>query len=118
MPQDLIFSPSREEVRVITGAESTGWHAQASYFDVYSEDISEDLFDDIAEDLQIFKVLTDLKNTFHIFGSFYPIQYSAADVGLNCLVHFPVWGSSGNAQMFYEMAPEGGARFVFQESLR
>ena len=117
LPQDLIFSPSREEVRVITGAESTGWHAQASYFDVYSEDISEDLYGEIADDLQRFKELTNLKNSLHLFGSFYPIQYSAADVGLNSLVHFPVWGSSGNAQVFYENAPEG-VRFVFQESLR
>ena len=118
LPDDLIFQPSREEVRVITGAESVGWHAQVSYFYVYSEDISQDLYDAVDDDLERFKELTNLKDSFHLFGSFYPIQYSAADVGLNCLVHFPVWGSSGNAQLFYEMTREGGVRFAFQECLR
>jgi hypothetical protein len=117
LPGDLIFYPSREEIRVITGAESTGWHAQVGYFYAYSENISQDLYDEIDDDLQRFNELTNPEDSFHMFGSFYPIQYSAADVGLNCLVHFPVWGSSGNAQLFYEKTPEG-ARFVFQESLR
>jgi hypothetical protein len=61
-----------------------------------------------------------LDNRFHLFGSFYPIQYSTADVGndWNCLVHFPEWGSSGNAQVFYCLYENGNMSFTFQESLR
>jgi hypothetical protein len=44
--------------------------------------------------------LTKSKDVFHILGSFYPIQYDVNEVAMPCLVHFPQWNATGNAQIF------------------
>jgi hypothetical protein len=120
VPEEWIFDVSWDEVDVISGFESMGFHAQTSYLDVYAADLTEDQLSSISDDLSKFITLTDLTNRFHLFGSFYPIQYSTADVGYDwdCLVHFPEWGSSGNAQVFYCLYEKGNMSFTFQESLR
>jgi hypothetical protein len=120
VPEEWIFDNSCDEIEVISGFESMGMHAQTSYLDVYAGDLTEDQLSLISDDLAEFMKLTDLDNKLHLFGSFYPIQYSSVDVGVdwNCLMHFPQWGSSGNAQVFYCLDKNGDMSFTFQESLR
>lgn len=120
MPEELTFSTGWNKVDVISGYESMGLQCQTGYLQVYTEDIPDDVLDSIADDFERFQELTNLDNKFHLFGSFYPIQYSAVDVGIgwNCLVHFPTWGSQGNAQVFYQRDAEGDIVFRFEESLR
>ena len=116
-PGDLVFDPSATTVQVISGYESVGLQCQTSYLDVYSEDLPDDAGDSITSDIKKFQELTECSSELHFLGSFYPIQYSAADVGWNCLIHFPTWGSDGNAQIFYSQT-ERGMTFRFDESLR
>jgi hypothetical protein len=117
LPNELIFDPSAANVDVISGYESSGLQCQTNYFDVYSEDLSEEIYELIGDDLQQFKELINTDEKLHVLGSFYPIQYSAVDMGMNCLIAFPSWGSSGNAQVLYELDKDSMA-FSFVESLR
>ena len=117
VPDNLVFDPSTTAVQVITSYESVGLQCQTSYLDTYSEDLSDDVLAAIENDISNFQELTQCKSALHLLGSFYPIQYSAVDVGWNCLIHFPGWGSSGNAQVFY-LQTERGMVFRFDESLR
>lgn len=120
VPLELIFNTSWGEVYTITGFESMGLHAQTGYLDIYSEVLTEEQLSSISNFLTDFIKSTDLPDKFHFFGSFYPIQYSSADIGngWECLVHFPEWGSCGNSQLFYCLFENGNMVFDFSESLR
>lgn len=117
VPGNLVFDPSATEIQVISGYESVGLQCQTNYLDIYSEDLPDDVLADIAEKVSEFQKLTQSNSSLHLLGSFYPIQYSAVDIGWDCLIHFPEWGSSGNAQIFY-LQTEHGIVFRFDESLR
>lgn len=117
LPESLIFDPTDDAVTVFNGYKSTGMQCQTSYLDVYTEDIPDEVRDDISDDLYRFQEITEAKLNLHVFGSFRAIQYSAADIGWNCLVHFPRWGSDGNAQVFF-IVEDGNSAFRFEESLR
>lgn len=117
VPGQWVFDPAATEVQVIAAFESVGLQCQTSYLDVYSEDLSDDVRDSVADDIQKFQELTECRSELHLLGSFHPIQYSAVDVGWNCLIHFRTWGSSGNAQVFY-LRDEDGMAFRFDESLQ
>ena len=116
--EDFIFDPAYGTVRTICGYESVGLQCQGGYLDVYAEEITEEIWTSIEHDISRFIEVTEHENTLHIFGSFYPIQYSAANVDMECLVHFPRWGSDGNAQLLYREVAEGEMVFAFMESLR
>lgn len=116
IPIELVFDPDLTEVRTITGYESTGLHCQSLEFRY--DYLPEGLVDEIEDDIQRFMDLTDLPSELHVLGSFYPIQYGAADNGWTCLIHFPTWGSSGNAQLFYILHEPDMIAFNFMESLR
>ena len=115
---EWVFDPDAEKFNVITDFESLGVQCQADYLDLYVQDLDEALIAPVAGELKRFKVLTAFEGgRLHLFGSFRPIQYSAADVDAYCLVSFPRWGSEGNAQLL--VASEGqGLTYLFRESLR
>lgn len=117
LPNELLFDPLAANIDVISGYESSGLQCQTNYCDVYSEDLSEEIYELIADDLQQFQELINTDEKLHVLGSFYPIQYSAVDMGMNCLIAFPSWGSSGNAQVLYELNEDSMA-FNYVESLR
>jgi hypothetical protein len=117
LPIEHIFDPSAIDIDVITGYESVGLQCQTNYFDVYCDDVPADVIESLSGDLERFQKLIDTKNQLHVLGRFYPIQYSAVDIEWNCLMHFPTWGSSGNAQIFYRLTDDG-MPFSFEESLR
>jgi hypothetical protein len=119
VPEELIFTTARDKVDIITGFESMGLHSQTGYLDIYTDTLTEEQLSSISNLLADFIKLTDLPDKFHLFGSFYPIQYSSPDIGSGqTLVHFPEWASSGNSQLFYCLYENGNMSFDFSESLR
>ena len=112
---DRVFDPEATEIQVISAFESIGLQCQSGYLSY--EDLPEDIWDAVADDIQKFIELTDFDSTLHLLGSFHTIQYSAVDVGWNCLINFPSWGSEGSAQIFYLLTEQGMA-FRFDEALR
>lgn len=116
VPDNLVFDPSTTAVQVIAAYESVGFQCQNIYPDIYADDFPGNVLEALADNISEFQDLTQSESELHLLGSFYPIQYSASD-GWNCLIHFPEWGSSGNAQVFYWLT-ERGVAFRFDESLR
>ena len=98
--EEEIFQKSSDIVKVIVGYESIGMQSQVSTIEYLSEDLPESIKRNIKDDLNRFIKLTNSKDVFHILGSFYPIQYDVTEVGMPCLVHFPQWNATGNAQIF------------------
>jgi len=98
--EEEIFQKSSDTVKVIVGYESIGMQSQVSTIEYLSEDLPESIKSNIQDDLNQFIKLTNSKDVFHILGSFYPIQYDVTEVAVPCLVHFPQWNATGNAQIF------------------
>jgi hypothetical protein len=119
MPEELTYNKEDDEVRVISGCTSVGLQCQTSYLlGVYSDEIPEEVLAPILKDIERFQEITEVESNLHLMGSFYPIQYSAVDVGGFCLINFPGWGSSGNAQIIFQMYDDGDMSFSFEESFR
>jgi hypothetical protein len=110
---DWVFDPEAREVQVISSFDSIG--LQCGY--LAEDDLPDDVWDSVADVIQNFRELTEFGSTLHLLGSFHTIQYSVVDVGWNCLINFPSWGSGGSAQIFYLLTEEGMA-FRFDEALR
>ena len=117
VPDELLFDPEAQEIEVVSAYRSTGMQSQTSYLEIYAEELPDEVRDAVVDDLFRFQELAETEFKLHVLGSFRPIQYSAADIGWNCLIHFPSWGSSGNAQVFFTLS-DGGMAFRFEESLR
>jgi len=118
LPVELWFQRDQETVKIIRGLVSTGLRSQHSSIDVHWGELDDQFTDEIRERLQAFREGTEYTNSMHLLGTFYPIQYSASDVGMKCLFHFPRWGSDGNAQLFYEVCGPDSFVFSFRESVR
>ena len=115
--------PNEETVLVMSKYKSTGISTQAEYPEIYLNDADEEY--EVPKSL--FKLVKKFNHiapdksssAVHMFGTFSPIQYSAADVACKCLFHIAGdWGSSGNAQVFYKIDKKGGVSFQFLDSLR
>ena len=117
VPDELLFDPAAQEIEVVSAYQSTGMQSQTSYIEIYAEEIPDEVRDAVIDDLFRFQELAETEFKLHVLGSFRPIQYSSADIGWNCLIHFPSWGSSGNAQVFFTLS-DGEMAFRFEESLR
>ena len=115
IPLDFLYEVGDQEVKIITGYRSTGMQCQSEYIDLYAEYIPEEIMKIITDDVQRFKSLLSGCNEFHVLGSFHPIQYSAVDVGMSCLVEFPIWGPSGKSQILYAHGSDW-MNFDFMES--
>ena len=114
-----MYDPDAKTVKAIVGYQSLGMQCQTGYLGVYTEGLDEEIYDAISEDLKKYEEITSFESRdIQVFGSFYPIQYSAADIGVPCLICFRSWGSDGNAQVFYAGDSVNGLWFGFEESLR
>jgi hypothetical protein len=119
IPDELRFDLQFDSVQVVSGFNSIGLQCQTSYLlEVYGYDVPEEILNPIVEWVERFEELTECKSNLHVLGSFYPIQYSAVDVGASCLINLPNWGSSGSAQVMYELHDDDAIGFSFEESLR
>lgn len=121
LPFNWNSDPLGEEVRVISKFKSTGVSSQDEYPEIYLDETDVAIPDTFFKLLTKFEKLTLDKGDdfFHMFGTFYPIQYSAADVKGKCLCHIGCdWGSSGNAQIFYVIDKNKKVSFWFGHSMR
>jgi hypothetical protein len=123
LPGDWDSDPIGDMVQVISKFNSIGIASQTDYGSGYLDGISERF--EVPNELQAmvveFERMTDVTSTseVHLLGSFYPIQYSSADVGKRCLFATGGdWGSSGGAQVFYEVEKNGNVSFEFWDCLR
>lgn len=118
IPEELAYNPEYDTVLVLNGFESLGVQCQEGYLDAHASNIDPDLLSNVADDLYDFGQCVSVENNIHFFGSFYPIQYSASEVGDICFISLAPWGSSGNAQIFFEGGIVEADRFFLRESLR
>lgn len=118
IPEELVYCAANDTALVLDGFESLGIQCQQGYLDAHASNIDPDLLSDVADDLYDFGQCVGVENDIHFLGSFYPIQYSAAEVGDICFISLAPWGSSGNAQVFFEGGIAESDRFFMRESLR
>ena len=69
---DWVFDPNATEVQVISACESVGLQCQTGY--LTGEDLPDDVWDSVADDIEKFSELTECDSELHLLGSFYPIQ--------------------------------------------
>ena len=112
------LSDTDDEVSQIVGLESRGIQCQDGYLDMYSKYLHDQMSPELFEMLMKYKKLTEFVSSLHMLGTFYPIQYSAADIGMHCLFNIPNWGLGGNAEIFYGIDEHGSADFFFSDCVR
>jgi len=122
-PMDWGSDPSDSTIRIMSAYKSTGIACQSEYATLYLQDLDGEygVPDELTSLVENFQELAEDRSSsiVHLFGTFEPIQYSAADVGKKCLFDIAGdWGSSGNAQVFYDIAKNGAVSFAFRDSLR
>ena len=122
LPHNWESDPDGQKVKVFSSYKSIGCMVQKGYLDIFLSDLQESdkVPTPLAKSIENFKkVCVNNNNSLaHIFGSFYPIQYSSAEIGKKVLISINSWGASGNAQIFYSIDKSGSATFEFFDSLR
>jgi hypothetical protein len=120
LPNAWDSDPLGDEVRIMIGFKSTGMSCQHNYPEIYLDGY-EEIPEEFNELLEKFLIASQDRSStnFNLFGTFYPINYSAADTGGKCLFNISGdWGASGNAQVIYGFDNEGNATFSFWNSTR
>lgn len=121
LPDNWGSDPLGNEIQVMSRFKSTGVTCQQDHPEIYLDGVEEEVPEELYELLGKFLKTTQDKSSsdVHLFGTFYPIQYSAADAKGKCLINIDGdWGSSGNAQIFYDIDNKGNVTFSFWDSLR
>jgi hypothetical protein len=81
--------------------------------------VSKGLKADLERFIQISKgVAAPTYSLLTMFGVPFFIQYSFNDTNAPCLFDIHDWGSSGNAQVFYRLTPQGETNFSFWDCVR
>lgn len=118
LPWDWDSDPTGDGVRVMSSFKSTGIASQPEYLSIYLEDLASefDVSNEFSKKVNEFERITERESgsVLTLFGTFYPIQYSAGDVGEKCLLNFNEW-FGGNAQVFYKFE-NGQPEFRFDWS--
>jgi hypothetical protein len=73
----------------------------------------------LRKDLEKFGKITEEKTFEHLtfFGTYQVIQYNSSDTNAFCLLSIADWGSSGSAQIFYKLNPNGETEYTFFSSV-
>ncbi len=113
------------DVKQVTGVISHGLRCQTSHLEMFKDKLSESMSQELLQEINNFERLTegerqsDGEMVGKFCGTFRPIQYSAADADKKCLLNiWNDWGSSGGAQIFYDIASDGAVKFTFWDCLR
>ncbi len=90
-------------VQSVVALNSRGLQSQAKNLEALCWTLGEDASEwlQVLVTLYAREVPYTLRGPVSLLGTFYPIQYSAEEVGLKCLLSIADWGSSGGAQIFY-----------------
>ncbi len=107
------------QVEHIIGYEGPVFSCHVAEEDAFDEEDEEDedAFDDSPSEVKklaglMKKIGCQNDSGLHLFGTFYPVQYRAAEKGIPVFLsldcdHGYFWGDSGTAQVFYKMTDEG-----------
>lgn len=112
--------PVGDRVQTISGLSSTGVQSHEMRIEACYMDLIDDESDWLWTLMKLFLKNTPYKfsSPVRMFGTFYPIQYTAADVDMNCLIDIGDWGASGSAQIFYKTTKGQATLFSFLSCLR
>jgi hypothetical protein len=122
LPSQWNMDPEGNAVQEIVELVGTGFESQSEYILACYDDIGPEALGWLGTLLTLFgekapQRTRGREREVRLFGAFCPIQYSAADVGMPCLMSMG-WGSSGGAQLFYELRKGLAPRFEFHSSQR
>lgn len=115
------------DVKRVTGVISHGLRCQTSHLEMFKDDLSESMSKALLQAINKFERLTDEDDELQsngemigkFCGTFRAIQYWAAEADQKCLLSISGdWGSSGGAQIFYDIASDGDVKFTFWDCLR
>lgn len=120
LPGYWSLDPVGNRVQIIRGLTSAGVQSHASSIEACYWQVADDEPSWLWTLLQLFFQNTPYKfgSKVRMLGVFYPIQYSASDVDMNCLISIADWGSSGGAQIFYKTSKGQETQFSFRSCVR
>jgi len=122
MPGDWNREPWGDAVHQIVGLVATGMECQADFIDAHYDELAPEQPDWLSTLIQLFKEKAPYKppssfDSVKLFGTFYGIQYCAADVGMPCLMSMG-WYASGGAELFYRLSKGQAPQFSFWSCCR
>lgn len=111
------LDPCGAAVQEITEVVAAGFECQAGWIEACYDELEPDPTDWLGILLKLFIEKAPFKpadsgRSVKLFGSFFGIQYSAADVNLPCLMSMG-WQASGGAELFYDLSKSEASRFAF-----
>lgn len=120
LPHYWNIDPVGEGVQIISGLTSMGVQSHARRIEACYMDLIDDESGWLWTLMKLFLNNTPYKfsNPVKMFGAFYPIHYTAAEVDMNCLINIGDWGASGGAQIFYKTGKGQETQFAFRSCLR
>jgi hypothetical protein len=119
LPLHWSSDPLGDGVLQIVGLRSTGVQCQDGHVEMYCRALHDKMSPELLHLLTRFRETATFVDSIHMFGTFYPIHYSSDDVCMRCLFNIPDWGPSGcNAQVFYNVEPDGSVDFSFMDTVR
>lgn len=117
-PVDASYSRG-DEVEMIVGLESKGFQCQDDCRVLVRGLLEKGISPELQRLLERFGELVFFQDSMHMFGTFYPIQYSDRNFDGKCLFNINDWGSQGNAQLLYHTDRDSGdVSFDFLDSVR
>lgn len=120
LPNWWVSQPATGPVSIIHAYRPSLFQCQDGYLDVFMDDLAAELSQNLIDKVNQFDRAARYRSfrEMSMLGTFYPIQYSAADIGANCLFSISDWGASGGAEVFYEITGTGDTKFSFAQCMR
>lgn len=117
MPGDWNRDPCGDRVHQIVGLVATGLECQAGFIEAHYLELAPEKPDWLGTLIQLFIEKAPYKRrssseSVKLFGTFFGIQYSAADVGVPCLMSMG-WYASGGAELFYRLSKGQAPQYSF-----
>ena len=117
MPGDWNLDPCGDAVHQIVGLVATGIECQADFIEAYYGELAPEQPDWLGTLIQLFIEKAPYRHcssseSVKLFGTFYGIQYSAADVGMPCLMSMG-WYASGGAELYSRLCKGQAPQYAF-----
>jgi len=119
LPVWFNLDPVGDSIDVIDSCTPGPFESQLDCSD-YGRYLNQLLDKNLRNDLEKF-VLISKEKTFEnltFFGTFPAIQYDSSDTNAFCLLSISDWGSSGSAEIFYKLNPDGATEYTFFSCVR
>jgi len=119
LPSWFNLDPFSDSIDVIDSCTPGPFESQLDCSD-YGRYLNQLLDKNLRNDLEKF-VLISKEKTFEnltFFGTFPAVQYDSSDTNAFCLLSISDWGSSGSAEIFYKLNPDGATEYSFFSCVR